>query len=232
LDKENNEPFWGAGVTFNSEKTITDDEGVVQYTVLEGEYEFSTDKTNYYQETGTLNIISDTTIIIYLTRSHAYAKFQLYEENTPVNNVVVKIDANSIISSSLGIANFVSLPVSETYNYLISKTGYTQENGTFLLKTDTTIKINMEKEIVNSIENRESNIKIWPNPVSDYLNIDGKNLVFDSNIAVMDMMGSILNNYQANNNLIRIDVQDYPAGLYLLRLPLKNEQYIIRFIKE
>lgn len=54
--------FWGARVTFNSEKGVTDTTGEVQFTTNAGTYNYDIDKLYYQHETGTVSVQSDTTL--------------------------------------------------------------------------------------------------------------------------------------------------------------------------
>jgi hypothetical protein len=67
----------------------------------------------------------------------------------------------------------------------------------------------------------ENNIKIYPNPVIDFINLTnttGKNL----DIQVIDLKGQIL--YEGNvSEMAKIDLNHLTSGLYILRVQTVNQ---------
>jgi len=70
------------------------------------------------------------------------------------------------------------------------------------------------------IENKEfSNLKIYPNPVRDYLSIDiGDSNVSNIEISIIDLSGKIVYNKNYNNTVNTIDVSNYSSGLYFVEI--------------
>ena len=79
-----------------------------------------------------------------LSRTHADVKIRLKEGTTPVNNVMVKLGEDSLLSSSLGLAKFLQLPIGQTYSYIATRENYVTKEGDFYLLTDTTIDVSMQ----------------------------------------------------------------------------------------
>ncbi|MGJ8684186.1 MAG: S8 family serine peptidase [Nonlabens sp.] len=71
-------------------------------------------------------------------------------------------------------------------------------------------------------------ISLYPNPASDmvYLEIDNSNLQEDLNIQIMNSLGQVIHNLEArkNDNLIKVDVNDYSTGLYFVSIQSGNLQ--------
>jgi len=77
----------------------------------------------------------------------------------------------------------------------------------------------------------ESDVILYPNPVKDILKID--HIAVSDNIEVMDLSGKIvLADLQINANTAEIDVSHLPKGVYLLKLKGRENNKVIRFIKQ
>jgi|GEM_PF-3318905 len=70
------------------------------------------------------------------------------------------------------------------------------------------------------LENKEfPNLKIYPNPVRDYLSIDvGDSNVSNVEISIIDLSGKIVYNKNYNNTVNTIDVSSYNSGLYFVEI--------------
>jgi hypothetical protein len=87
------------------------------------------------------------------------------------------------------------------------------------------------KVSVNEIE-ADTAIKIWPNPVSDYLfvrNIDEANI----QIWIFDITGKLhfRQQFSAQED-IHIDVKNLPSGIYFLRYQSSKQVKTMKFVKE
>jgi uncharacterized membrane protein len=219
--------FLGTRVTLNNEVQITNEKGETYFEVYPGSYSFQIEKTSYENKNGILTVSSDTTFQILLTRLNGSVKIKITEDvSTPVNNATVILNADTLISTSLGITNFKNLPVYTTYNYTISKTGYKQLSGTLYLSGDTTVTLKMEPLGTAIPENSElQNFRIWPNPVSDLLNIDIPADYMGSTVEILDLKGnSIKRFYAGQNQKVQIQVNNIPAGIYLLQIISHSNQ--------
>lgn len=85
-----------------------------------------------------------------------------------------------------------------------------------------------ESTAINGIDKSPQNLVIYPNPVSDFINIDPE-LGLES-IAIFSATGRLLERYTSQTN--RIDVKKLPKGHYLLQAEKEDEIYVARFIKE
>ncbi len=91
---------------------------------------------------------------------------------------------------------------------------------------------NCDSLTTNLIEiNGENQLKIYPNPTSNVLNIEIPiNLLDDYDYMIIDQTGKLIDQGKINSNPSKIDVTTYPAGIYILTL--QNSKSIItgRFI--
>lgn len=165
---------------------------------------------------------SDTLVQILLTRTHADVKIRLREGITPVNYAEVKIGEVSLVSNSLGLAKFLQLPVDQNYHYSITKEAYVAREGTFLLASDTTIDVSMEK-LSSGLSDRQSgtDIHIWPNPTSGLMNLryPMRPRVMAQ---VMDLNGLVVLEFMVEEGESHMDISMLPGGMYILHIPGKE----------
>lgn len=64
-------------------------------------------------------------------------------------------------------------------------------------------------------------IKIYPNPASDFINVEMKNQI-DSKVRIYNSCGSMIS--EATNKT-RIDISEYPSGLYFISILTGNNSY-------
>ena len=83
---------------------------------------------------------------------------------------------------------------------------------------------------VNESKQIESNLKIYPSPTSNYINLEGPNEVYS--LQILNIQGQLfheLNNIDGHQN---IDVSFLPSGLYFIKVNYNKGNQIIRFIKQ
>jgi len=78
------------------------------------------------------------------------------------------------------------------------------------------------------IEGNISEISIYPNPTSDYINIKSESKI--KNVILVDISGKILSSKKVSNN--QIDVKSLPAGNYILNIETENGKQSKKFIKK
>ena len=83
---------------------------------------------------------------------------------------------------------------------------------------------------INESKQIESNLKIYPSPTSNYINIEGPNEVYS--LQILNIQGQLfheLNNIDGHQN---IDVSFLPSGIYFIKVNYNKVNQIIRFIKQ
>lgn len=75
-----------------------------------------------------------------------------------------------------------------------------------------------------------SDLKIWPNPANNSLNVVSDNNPIDY-ITIMDLNGKILMRKNVGNNNTILNVSHLPAGTYLLETVCKGEVSVNKFVK-
>lgn len=69
------------------------------------------------------------------------------------------------------------------------------------------------------------NINVYPNPTDGIIFIDGENIRY---IEISDIAGKII--YMGNNS--KIDINNFPNGIYLLEIHTQDSNYKIKLVKE
>jgi len=84
---------------------------------------------------------------------------------------------------------------------------------------------------INGINN-ELDIKVFPIPVNDNLNIDFGSLNYNNySIKIIDKNGKFLHYSKADKKLIVLNIAEYSNGFYILKLKNKEIEKSITFIK-
>ena len=76
-------------------------------------------------------------------------------------------------------------------------------------------------------------LKLYPNPAENILTIDLQQLPHDApkRIIVKEITGSILYSTSFNKNQWKLNTRQFEAGIYLIEIHCKNQQYVEKFIK-
>ncbi len=89
---------------------------------------------------------------------------------------------------------------------------------------EVTVCIGFEESVINGI------IKIYPNPVKDFIYLEFPKDITNCNIALYNMQGELL--FKENSNIIQnIDMSNYPAGIYYVRFMMEERIINHRVIK-
>ena len=95
-----------------------------------------------------------------------------------------------------------------------------------------------ETDVVSNINNKlidNNDILIYPNPVTSILNVSGS-LIENSNVSfeILNFIGQKIYNYVPATQVseFKIDISDYTAGTYILKLTSGDKIYSEIFIKQ
>ena len=232
-DDATGDTFFGVPVQFNNTTNVTDEAGEAHFQAYDGNFNYSVEKNSYENVTGNITVQSDTVFHIYLIRSNAYIKIKLKEGTTPVNDVTVILNSDTLISNNLGMVTFRDLTVLADYKFLIYKEGYSEIAGNLHLITDTTLNLAMERVTSALIPATDYALKIWPNPVSEILHIEMKENNLKGNIEIMNMNGNPVKfiPFQKENRF-SINLSELTTGMYLLKIVSQNKPVYHLFLKK
>lgn len=99
-----------------------------------------------------------------------------------------------------------------------------------------TTSFKSKEEIMDAYNTRTGvNLKLYPNPASNYLIIEPELQTEACEIRIMDITGALKTalHLEAGSNSVYVDVSTYPTGLYVLALYNSNNHllHIKRFNK-
>lgn len=83
-----------------------------------------------------------------------------------------------------------------------------------------------DKIVNNNIEEQQS-VKIYPNPSKDYITIETKNEIHK--IEILDISGKLM---RVDYSGKKVDINNLPLGNYIVKIYLKNQIKLIKFIKK
>lgn len=231
-DKTTGAPFEGTPVLFNEMNEATNESGEAHFLAYEGNFNYLVEKNSYQNISGTLHVQSDTIFHFYLVRSSAVLKFRIKEGTTPVNDATVILNEDTLISTAIGMAVFRDLLVQTNYDYLIYKGGYNDESGSLYLNTDTTLTIQMQ-QYPDGISELKNEMKIWPNPVKNELNISFSEFLNDAVLTVLNLNGKCVKKLTIEPGLqASLNLQHLTPGFYLLKLTSSQHESYQSFLKQ
>lgn len=226
------DPLSGADFTLNGIQKTSNSEGEITFSIYGGNHIYSINKTDFQEENGSLDIRSDTSIDFHLIQLMADLKFRLKEGMAPLNNALIILNGDSLLTNSLGIALFKQLSIPDSYNYVISKAGFRTMEGSVYLAGDTTVDLTIDK-LVQLAEAGTNiyQIRIWPNPVKEFLHCSIPENSPGKIIKITNIYGDEIFSHKVENTTISLNVKDYPEGIYLIQLLTNDNQSIQIFIK-
>lgn len=88
---------------------------------------------------------------------------------------------------------------------------------------------------LNNIHREFTDLRVFPNPTSDYLVIEGEsNELEGADVFIYDLAGKLVSKRQINSNIngYKIEVENLQNGIYLLEVVNKDIRQIIKFVKK
>ncbi len=89
----------------------------------------------------------------------------------PIANATITLNGQSQTTNSNGLANFGSI-TSGTYPIVVNAAGFNQYEDNIAIESDTTIAITLTPVGVLVLNDNNINLKIWPNPFTDFITIE------------------------------------------------------------
>ena len=218
MDAGDQSPFWGIKVRFDQQEAYTDSEGMVSFTAMSGWRNYSFSKVNYPEVNDSLEVDRDTLLVIGMERSHADVKIRLREGTTPVNNVWVKLNEDSLISDGLGQVRFLHRPVGSNYRYTTFREGFEDRSGEFVLETDTTLEVAMSRITGMSAESESGPwIRLWPNPAKDRIHVQIDPALNIRRLVIRDTGGRTVRILEPAGRSASIPLSGLAPGIYFIQ---------------
>lgn len=104
--------------------------------------------------------------------------------------------------------------------------GYNGDNLSFF----NGILFSENKISTSNSSQKESSLKLYPNPVDDVMIIDGIDIADVNNVKVYDLTGKLVKNLKIKTN--QIEVKNIPQGVYILIIQTVTLTYQEKIIKK
>lgn len=186
--------------------------------------------------TGALTISYNLMILDYNTEAPVVGNFGAMEMLYSIDNGTTWVTLGTINSTTFTPSNTCQLitytipsgTTSSTSNLKV-KLDFTYNTGDWEVILD---DFKIVQEVAGSTPSLDlANLSVYPNPVSDRLNIDYKENI--SNLTVYDLSGRSVKSFTSNNRNNSIDVSDLKSGIYMLRIETENNNVsTVKFIKK
>jgi len=108
---------------------------------------------------------------------------------------------------------------------------FSPKGAAFLAGSDHIMLRNAKFTNINSMGEGNNDLSLYPNPVSTSLNITaGNNTIIGQEFVLTNCLGKVLKAWTMDHITATIDVQDLPAGMYIIIN--KNEGYSYKMMKQ
>ena len=185
----------------------------------EGEVEVSTEINYTFTVTGNRNLIANFAPVSYT-----------------INATVNPAEGGQVIGGGTypyGTQVVVKVVPNDGYVFL----NWT-ENGTIVAETEEyTFTITGDRNLVANVqyvegvgENTKVGFDIYPNPVSDKLNVEATEAI--DNIEIFNIAGAMVFSQKNCSNKVEIQTANLPAGTYVIRMTTQNTIEVRRFVKK
>lgn len=208
---------------------LTNIPGEAVFALAPGSHDFMISKSGYLTIDTSLNILSDINIFIHLKPSKAWIKFRVLDGLSPLYNAFVALNGDSKQTNTLGIAAFEGLDIYNTYEYSVGLAGFETQNGSVILKNDTTVFITLMVSTGISDHNFASSIS--PNPFTGKLSLELREPAVKINI--LNIYGTVIKEFtrlETGLNILPLD--DLPAGVFVMVIQYDGRHEYLKIIKQ
>ncbi|MCF8450809.1 MAG: T9SS type A sorting domain-containing protein [Taibaiella sp.] len=165
-----------------------------------------------------------------------------WQTNTGICDISLCYTGTSIFSGSSYSSSY---PPGQSTFYLLIDMPLTTSAGTFYVNVQ--ISTTLETPVIEtfivtkgttsvSVVKAPNSVAIYPNPVTNELNVDYKKSDNVKSISMRDITGKVINNYAVNatDTHTGINVEMLPAGLYFLHMLNADSEVITikKFVKQ
>ena len=217
---ESNEALSGVSLEINDSVYQSDAEGSISMMLEFGKHAYMLGLEDYFSLSEIISIESDTTISVQMELFKYRLAFRIKDAITENRIPYTTIVLNNVVYETNPYGSLLFELQPEKFTYLVSKEGYNEITDTFTLGKDTTITIAMSS--ITSVSNlNELGLKIYPNPCSDILNIEGLVNRVDVNCKIINALGVVVKEGAVSKQLVATELR---KGMYILCLQLDNRE--------
>ena len=222
------DPISGANVNVDGVDYVCNASGVVIVNdLLYGQHIYTVSAEDFETISNNINLIDDININIELSPAYQ-VEFYISNGAIPVENAELQFNGETYYSN---VAGFITIEnvTADTYAYQVSASGFQVYTGSLtVIDDDVTEMVSLNSvgvEHINTVS-----ISVYPNPTVGQLFFDG--LEDNVKIEIYNLAGQMMCETYRDFDF-SIDISDYPAGTYVIRLiPANSNMVIKRIVKE
>jgi hypothetical protein len=212
-------PNWGIDIQMITLDSLTGSSSISGYVGDDGDGTKSMHKTaveNPYEGATVILQGKDSKVTIAITQTDENGFFEF--KNIPVGNYVIIINITGLDMNSYHEVEITEDgEIIEDQNYWICEDGIKTEKSTSSIKEPLT----------------DITLTIYPNPVKDQINIETGNTYIE-NISLFNIAGQEVKRFtiQSEDNVISLDINELPQGVYILVIKTENIMLTQKVIKQ
>jgi hypothetical protein len=197
-------------------------EGEYQFDLVPGTYDYSVAKDGYVTVSGQVDIVdADLVETVTLVLVTYQLTFQVEDgDGNAIADAVVTLNGEVY-----GAGQYVFDLLPGEYDYSVTKENYTEAAGQVNVDEDLVLNITIQST-VNVPQLEASEIRLFPNPASDFINIQAESVI--NEIRVFDLLGQLVFTSVGQDNSFRFNVSDWKNGIYLVQVMTSNGSEIIK----
>lgn len=168
--------------------------------------------------------LNSSRVVAYWNKPETAYEYEIIVSQTPVSN-----PANGIVlhhNSKL----FPFLDPETTYYVYVRS--YCEDRGVQSQSDWASASFDTWPLDIQDINNEQSEVKVYPNPAHDYVTIqrDGNNT--DATIVISDVTGKNMYTINLSSDEVKIDIAQYPVGLYIIEYTDDNTRQQFKLYKK
>jgi hypothetical protein len=226
IENELGEPVTDVIINLNGNQG--DQEQTTFADLLAGEYIWIVQAAGYHNNEGQLTLEADAALDVVMIFVTYTVTFNIMnDESQPVNHAIVTLDG---LENLPGDYIFTGV-LPGTYDYAVKMQDYSDYTGSLTVNGE-----NLLMDVVMTPTTVEifTNLKalVYPNPTSGKITLKLVSATSRADVILSDHLGRVIGQWQVNpgESLMEISLQDYPAGIYFLRVHDIRENIIERII--
>ncbi len=215
-------PVEEASISINGIILTTNDTGIASIMLENGTYPYEVSKAGYVTTTGNVTVDgADVTenVILPIIIEEFTVTFTVNYDGTPVEGAQILIASDALLTNDLGIASIILS--NGTYDYILTAAGYDTLTGTVTVEgADVDVLIGLTTGINSGLSEK---IKIYPNPATDYIIIQGINSKGFVKAELYNLNGTLTNSWNTiQGSKLIFDKAQLLPGMYVLNIWLQD----------
>ncbi len=193
--------------------------------VIPGLYNYSLSKIGYQTIVGTVQV-SDSPVSVNVSMQLVTrdVTFVVSGIGGPLEGAEVLVAGQpAVITNEQGVAVVSGLTYGN-YSYTITRSNYFPVEGSFIVDDNPSLVINASM-VLTYLHERLDAVRIYPNPASEYVCLDGSGL---SNVQaeLLSLSGGHISWLSAQEGVNCFDIKGLRQGIYLLRLQTEDKSLV------